>query len=100
MDHAKIRKRNENGNRLNLAGRIKIYGDQVHDDDLISIISAARWIGNAGSHGDNSLSRQDVYDGFDLLEHIVNKRFDRSAVSVHRLAKRINKRKGPVSKRK
>jgi len=85
--------------RIALHGRLMEYGEKTGDTDLTSVMTAVKWIGNAGSHtGDMTID--DLHDGFELLEHVLNRMFDRSAEELAKLSRRINKRKGPAGRRR
>jgi hypothetical protein len=38
--------------------------------ELKEMLTAIKWIGNAGSHGGEQLSHDDVLDAFELTEHV------------------------------
>jgi hypothetical protein len=67
--------------------------------DTAKHMMAMKWIGNAGSHG-GSVTKDDVLDGFALLEEVLNSLFDPTPGNLKQLSKRINKKKGPLSSRK
>ncbi|MCW5219779.1 DUF4145 domain-containing protein [Verminephrobacter aporrectodeae subsp. tuberculatae] len=56
-----------------------------------SFLLAQKWIGNAGTHGD-PIKRDDVLDGYKLLEHVLDGIF-----SLHPMATNINENKAPQS---
>ncbi|MCW5323544.1 DUF4145 domain-containing protein [Verminephrobacter aporrectodeae subsp. tuberculatae] len=56
-----------------------------------SLLLAQKWIGNAGTHGD-PIKRDDVLDGYKLLEHVLDGIF-----SLHPMATNINENKAPQS---
>ena len=103
MDHARIPRRKRDGKgssyRLQLHNRIQEYGKKAKDKRLVSIMTAMKWIGNEGSHG-GKLSRDDVFDAFDLLEHTLKQIFDDSTTSLVALSQKINRKKGPLSRQR
>jgi len=81
--------------RLTLHRRIEAFAQR--DGQAAAWLLAVKWIGNAGSHV-STLGREDLYDGFDLLEHVLEHLYSPKSKRVTRLTQRINKRKGPLSK--
>lgn len=92
---------NKHGKRdnYNLHQRIEFFGKS--NPELKHYLMAAKWIGNAGSHI-GKLSREDLLDGFELLQHAIDELY----VKPHRLkelkskSQAINKRKKPISTKK
>lgn len=77
--------------RLSLHKRIELYSDK--DEHLSTALMAMKWIGNAGSHA-SQISRQTLFDGFDLLEHVLEEAFNSPRQRAARLARNINRRRG------
>jgi hypothetical protein len=75
---------------VNLARR-----DKEPSDSLLAV----KWLGNVGSHTDE-LSRDDVFDAFDIVETVLDDLYVRNRDRVKRLVSVINKRKGPAPKTK
>jgi len=61
---------------------------------LAATLEAIKWIGNAGSHS-SVLSRDDVLDGYDLMEHAIDQIGGRRDKRLDALARHINRRKRP-----
>lgn len=59
---------------------------------------AVKWIGNVGSHGAEPLSQNDVFDGLDLLEHVLVEVFENRTKNIARLGRDIIRRKGKPKK--
>jgi hypothetical protein len=57
------------------------------------MLMATKWIGNGGSHSE-SLARESLFDGFDLLGHVLRESFAPDGKRLERIAKRVNRRKG------
>lgn len=66
---------------------------------LSNALHAVRWLGNAGSHP-GSVSKDDAFDGFDLLEHVLTERYEPNHLHITNMAKAIVKRKGPRTKKR
>ncbi len=100
LDSAKIpRSTRKNGrqSRHSLHARIEMLGRKLNDKELHSMMMAVKWLSNAGSHGAD-LSVDALFDGFDLLEHVLRRQYDRSEAELLRKSKAINRRKGPVKR--
>lgn len=64
---------------------------------LKDLILAIKWLGNAGSHdGATEVSLDDVMDSYELTEHILQEIYAPKASKLKALAKKVNKKKGPV----
>lgn len=85
--------------RLSLDERIKLYGTKTSDSDVESLLMAVKWIGNAGSHS-APLSDDDLFDGFDMMEDVLHRLYDKSKVGLLRMSRKINKRRRPVRRKK
>jgi uncharacterized small protein (DUF1192 family) len=60
---------------------------------------AVKWLGNAGSHA-APLTADDVLDGFEILEHALDKLYSERDERVGALTRAINRRKAPRSRRR
>jgi len=67
--------------------------------DIAKRLSAIKWLGNAGSH-QRKVTKEDALQGFDILQWVLNKRFDPDDKHVAKLTSEINRRKGPVSNKR
>lgn len=54
---------------------------------------ALKWLGNAGSH-DRTVSKSDLLDAFEILEHALAEIIDRRSAKVAELAKKLAKKHG------
>lgn len=63
--------------------------------DLCDRLMAVKHLGNAGSHPSVEIDDQDVFDGFDILEHVLIQLYERTDSDLAKMVKEINKRKGP-----
>jgi hypothetical protein len=75
---------------LSLHQRIKNY--TTRDAERGNALLALKWIGNAGSHADE-LSRDDVYQAFDILEVVLHDVFARDYSKVAQSVEAINTRR-------
>ncbi|MCZ6834202.1 MAG: DUF4145 domain-containing protein [Planctomycetota bacterium] len=99
LSHFKIKRFELKGKKrryLALHRRIELLPDRYkHLQDLFI---AAKWLGNAGSHGGKRVSIDDVLDAYEIVEEILHCVFEKKATRVRRIAKRINKKKGPAKR--
>lgn len=64
---------------------------------LKDLILAIQWRGNAGSHdGAAEASLDDVMDSYEFTEHFLQEIYAAKASKLKALAKKVNKKKGPV----
>ena len=102
MDYVKVPRWTGRGkgkrNSLSLHKRIEKYGVKAKDKNLQVMLTAVKWIGNEGSHG-GTMTIDDLLVGFELLEYILVLIFEDQAAKLLAISKKINKKKGPLSKR-
>jgi hypothetical protein len=67
---------------------------KVKQPDLAESLMALKWLGNSGSHP-GVVTREDAFDGFDLLEHVLVERYEQHKKQLTKLRKEINRRCGP-----
>ena len=63
---------------------------------LKDLLTAIKWLGNAGSHDAEGISNDDVMDAYDLTEHVLTEIYAPKAKKLAALAKKVNKKKGPA----
>ena len=56
-----------------------------------------KWLGNAGSHSSAEITLDDVFDAYELMQHILIELYQPKN-ELGKLAKAIRKRKGPIKK--
>jgi len=77
--------------RLSLHGRIEKFREK--SPDLGDALLALKWLGNVATH-DTTLSRDDVLDALELVEHVLDEVFKKSRDRLREIARSINKHKG------
>ncbi|MCU1283314.1 MAG: hypothetical protein JWM53_6860 [bacterium] len=82
---------------LTLATRVERF--RARHKALADSLDAIRWLGNAGSHAD-TITCDDVLDGFEILEHVLDTLYVKRERRVGALTRAINRRKGPRSRRR
>jgi hypothetical protein len=90
-------KRDGGRTRLNLHQRIEAL--PAKHAEVADALLAIKWLGNAGAH-EAEMSRDTVYDAFDILELVLKKLYSNDHQHVERLIKAVNKRKGPAATRR
>ena len=94
MDERKIPKIYLEGKKrkgYSLHRRIKLF--KLNNPEKAELLMAIKWIGNSGSHATDTLTKDDILDAFEILEHVTDKLFETESVRIKKLSKTINKRK-------
>ena len=78
--------------RLSLHKRIDLL-QKTHPEQS-RLLMAIKWMGNSGSHG-GSVSRRDVLDALEILEHTLPELLDKKSDQVKALADRLLKKHQP-----
>ena len=98
MSQQKIRKRhtsNSGKSKQNtLHKRIELFAKKKKSES--EFIMALKYIGNAGSHT-KKLTHEDILIGYEMLEHVLNKLYDKKYFRLKKRMQMINKRRGPVN---
>lgn len=63
---------------------------------LVELLTAIKWLGNAGSHAGSSVSADDVLVAYNLIEHVLADIYNNPKSDLVAVAKKVNKRKGPI----
>lgn len=82
--------------RIALHDRINLL--PVKYDKEKKLFLAIKWLGNAGSH-DNIISHSDLLDLYDIFEKLLREVYGQDEKRISKLAKEVNKRKGPKKNR-
>ena len=96
LTHLKIKRYELRGSKrifLALHRRIELLPTKYRH--LQDLFFAVKWLGNAGSHSDRVVTMDDVLDSYEIMEEILQDLFVKKSKKVKRLAKKINKTKGP-----
>ena len=64
-------------------------------DHVKELFFAVKWLGNAGSHSNKEVGRNDVFDCYELMSELLFEVISNRSEKTKALAKQINKRKGP-----
>lgn len=79
---------------VNLHQRIQLLPPKF--DEIKELLQAVKWLGNAGSHDGEALTAGDVRTTYDFLEHALSEIYEAKSKKLKALAKKVNKKKGPV----
>lgn len=99
MDHYKINKTKDiRGKRkkMQLHERIQLFG--LKHKEAGKYLMAIKWLGNHGSHSTDTITKIDVLDAFEILEHTLNLLFNNETSRIDKITNQIIKRKGPRKK--
>jgi hypothetical protein len=94
----KSSRNNSNGKmqRLSLHHRIeKLEKQRPGLKDICDRMMAVKHLGNAGSHPEENVAVDDVFDGFDILERVLADMYSRHTGLLEKTVREINRRKGP-----
>jgi hypothetical protein len=95
LTHLDIPKFTRTRARLSLHARIDRFKKREPKlAELADSLMAVKWLGNAGSHV-GELNKDDVLDGFELIEVVLVEVFEQRSKRLKRLRTDIIKRKGP-----
>ena len=96
LTHLKIKRYASKGNKRNflpLHSRIQLLPAKYKY--LQDLFFAVKWLGNAGSHSDRSVTMDDVLDAYEIMEEILQDLIAKKTKRVKKIAKRVNIAKGP-----
>jgi hypothetical protein len=83
-----------------LHNRIEKFGKEYPELlETSKLLLALKWIGNEGSHSGYELSRENLIQGYELLEAVLEELFGTKKEKLKELARQINQKKG-ISKLK
>jgi len=95
LNFLKIKKfkiKNHERNRITLHRRIELLPSKYND--LKPLFYAVKWLGNAGSHSDRQLIKDNVLDSYEIMDLLLQEIYDKKQKQVKKLAKQINKKMG------
>ena len=67
-------------------------------ESVRELFFAIKWLGNAGSHGGSAIFKDDVLDAYEMMELLLLEIYGTKGASVRKLAKKINRKRGPQKK--
>ena len=100
MDHYHVPKRRKGNNgkyhSLTLHDRIETFSKTQSAEG--EKLMALKWLGNTGSH-QGDVSRDNLLNGFEILEFLLAELFEQRAVRVAELARELTKKHAPRRKK-
>ncbi len=100
LTHLKIKRYKVGKKRTFLALHLRIELLPAKHKHLQDLFFAVKWLGNAGSHSNKVVTRDDVLDAYEIMEEILQDLFVKKTIKIKKLAKQINKTKGPTKAKK
>lgn len=92
---------NRHGRMQAIALHDRIEKFRRRDPESADYLLAIKWLGNEGSHASlNALGGEDLLNGFELFEHVVERTYVRRDKHLKKIAKKISARKGRPIKSK
>jgi hypothetical protein len=89
----------EKGKRKNYSLHRRIELFRIEKEYESDHLMAIKWIGNSGSHANDELKTEDILDAYEILEHVLNRLFEKDSIRLKKLSTAINKRRKPNSKK-
>jgi hypothetical protein len=97
MDHVSIdtHRTTKSGKqqRLQLHERIEKYA--AHEKVLANHLLAIKWLGNTAIHELTNISRDDLLDAYEIIEHTLTEIIDQRSARIAQLASRLEQRHAP-----
>jgi len=95
MNHLGVpkRKKEKNGRYFDLSLHARIDAFSKTKSTVGSQLMALKWLGNAGSHS-SEVSKNDLLDAFEIMEHSLGEIIDKRSEKVASLAKKLTKKHG------
>lgn len=100
MDQYHIPKRRKGQDKkyyiINLHGRIETFSKARSGAG--EKLMALKWLGNTASH-QGSVSRDDIWDAFEILEYLLAELFERRSIRIEELTRQLTKKHSPRRKK-
>ena len=95
MDHLGVpkRRKDQNGRYFDLSLHFRIDAFAKKESAIGPQLMALKWLGNSGSH-DSEVSRDDLLDAFEIMEHALGEIIEHRSARVSALAKKLTKKHG------
>jgi len=82
----------EQPNGISLHQRIKLLTDEYKK--IKNFCLAVKWLGNAGSHCEDNMTLDDIFDGYDILLFVLEELYDDKHEKLSVIVEIINENKG------
>ncbi|MDR6527320.1 hypothetical protein J2787_002712 [Chryseobacterium rhizosphaerae] len=98
MDNIKIPKTYlKNGKRKRYSLHERIENFKIRNQAQGDLLMAIKWIGNSGSHSSETISKDNLLDSYEILEHVTENLYGKQLQRIERISKIINKKKKPLN---
>lgn len=92
---------NTNNKRVGLTLHARIDKFKKVDPQAANYLKAIKWLGNAGSHaGLDAVDDVDLLNGFELIEHVIERIYLKRDKRLQQIASDLSKRKGKPKRKK
>jgi hypothetical protein len=92
LNELKIKRfRLANGKRLIISLHSRIAKIPQKYAELKDLMLAVKWLGNAGSHDNNGITIDDVFDAYEMTEHVLQEIYEPKRKRLKAIAKKVNK---------
>ena len=100
MDHYHVpkRRKGQNGKYYNLKLHDRIETFTQAKSGAGEKLMALKWLGNTASH-QGAVSRDDILNGFEILEYLLVELFEQRAVRIEELTRQLTKKHAPRRKK-
>lgn len=79
--------------RTTLHSRLEQFAER--EPQLANNLMAIKWLGNAAIHDNTTVSRDDILDVYEIIEHALEKIFDQRTDRIRKKAQRLNDKYKP-----
>lgn len=97
LDNQKIKKfiikKNKNRSYITLHQRIELF--QKKNPKIANLLYAIKWLGNDGSHKEEKIEFEDLLNGFELLENVLEELYHKKESQIKKIVKKINRKYQP-----
>jgi len=93
-----INGKDDQGKFVTLNERIKSIIESHPLHPIKSKMLAIKWLGNAGSHEDDDIELEDLFDSFEILETMLNVLYNHNP-RINKLVDSVIQHRGPISRR-
>ena len=101
MDHYVVpkRRKGQNGKYYSLKFHDRIDTFSRKNSGAGDKLMALKWLGNTASH-QGDVTRDDILNGFEILEYLLAELFEQRAVRVEELTRQLTKKHAPRRKKR
>lgn len=92
LNHLGVEQFNEKDEPISLHRRINLLEDEY--SKIKEICIAIKWLGNSGSHCDEEMTMDNIFDGYEMMSLVLEMLYDDRHERIAILAKQINDKKG------